>query len=248
MALSKINHTQLSNDFIDRIMSRVNGNAVKVFLAISRKTIGWHKDTDEISLTQLEAMTGLSRKTILSAVQMLIKADVITATASRGRGHSTTYSVNYIEKGGEIPPIDETKGGEIPPISPVKGGDIPPIKPLKGGKFPHTKESIKERVLKKGGNFTPPTLEQVEAYILEKHLRVNGKRFFDYFDAGEWIDGKGNPVRNWKQKLITWDRHEPEKKGEFNVEEERRKLALQFEEIKRRREERAKHDTGNAIY
>lgn len=49
-----------------------------------------------------------------------------------------------------------------------------------------------------------PTLEEVREYIREKDLDVDAERFFNFFEAGDWIDSKGNPVRNWKQKLITW--------------------------------------------
>ncbi len=66
---------------------------------------------------------------------------------------------------------------------------------------------------KKRQRFKPPTLEEVKAYISEKNLNVDAQRFFDYFEAGDWHDSKGNPVRNWKQKIITWAKHEPEKKG-----------------------------------
>lgn len=57
--------------------------------------------------------------------------------------------------------------------------------------------------------FTPPTLEEVKAYAKEANLNVDCDKFYTYFttpnDAGRtWIDSKGNPVKNWKQKLITW--------------------------------------------
>ena len=57
--------------------------------------------------------------------------------------------------------------------------------------------------------FTPPTLEQIKAYAKENGLNVDCEKFYTYFttpdDAGRtWIDSKGNPVKNWKQKLITW--------------------------------------------
>ena len=53
--------------------------------------------------------------------------------------------------------------------------------------------------------FVPPTLEEVEAYCKERKNNVDAKKFFDYFDAADWVDSKGNPVRNWKQKVITWE-------------------------------------------
>lgn len=60
--------------------------------------------------------------------------------------------------------------------------------------------------------FTPPTLDEVKAYCAERKSPVDPVRFFDYFQTGGWKDSKGNPVRNWKQKLITWEKHSPEKK------------------------------------
>lgn len=56
-------------------------------------------------------------------------------------------------------------------------------------------------------SFTPPTLEEVKAYIAERQCAqvVDAKKFFDYFETGGWHDSEGKPVRNWKQKLITWE-------------------------------------------
>ena len=52
-----------------------------------------------------------------------------------------------------------------------------------------------------------PTLAQVNGYIKEKSLGVNGWDFFEYFNAGDWYDSEGKPVLNWKQKLITWNKN-----------------------------------------
>jgi len=67
------------------------------------------------------------------------------------------------------------------------------------------KEKEKEKVLKGTKAFVPPTLDEVAAYCRERNSSVDPKRFYDYFTAGKWVDGKGQPVRNWKQKLITWE-------------------------------------------
>ena len=31
------------------------------------------------------------------------------------------------------------------------------------------------------------------------------KEFYEYFEAGEWVDSEGKPVISWKQKFITWE-------------------------------------------
>ena len=53
--------------------------------------------------------------------------------------------------------------------------------------------------------FVPPTLEDIKNYIQEKSLNVDAEKFFNYFEVGNWIDAKGNKVKNWKQKLLTWN-------------------------------------------
>ena len=50
-----------------------------------------------------------------------------------------------------------------------------------------------------------PTLEEIQDYIKQKDLKVDGKQFYDYFETGNWVDSKGNKVKNWKQKLLTWN-------------------------------------------
>lgn len=59
--------------------------------------------------------------------------------------------------------------------------------------------------------FVPPTLEEVTAYCKERKSSVDPKRFYDFFNAGHWIDSRGSPVKNWKQKLISWERDEKDK-------------------------------------
>jgi len=53
--------------------------------------------------------------------------------------------------------------------------------------------------------FKAPTLEEVQAYCRQRNNNVDAKKFFDYFDASGWVDSKGKPVLNWKQKVITWE-------------------------------------------
>lgn len=56
--------------------------------------------------------------------------------------------------------------------------------------------------------FVPPTLEEVKAYCKSRSSSVNPARFFEYYDEGGWVDSKGQPVKSWKQKLLTWEHKE----------------------------------------
>ena len=61
---------------------------------------------------------------------------------------------------------------------------------------------------KRTHSFVPPTLEEVEAYVRARGSPVDAQKFFDYFSEGKWVDSEGKPVRNWKQKIITWEKHD----------------------------------------
>ena len=71
--------------------------------------------------------------------------------------------------------------------------------------------------------FIPPSFEDIEKYILEKKLQVDAKKFYDYFTEGNWVDSNGKRVKNWKQKILTWNGYstkpKQEKKSNFNGRE-----------------------------
>lgn len=51
---------------------------------------------------------------------------------------------------------------------------------------------------------SPPPLSAVIEFFKEKGFSEElAKKAFDYYHAGEWKDGKGKPVLNWKQKMIS---------------------------------------------
>lgn len=93
-------------------------------------------------------------------------------------------------------------------------------------------KDIKKDIRKKK-TFTPPTLEEIETYCSQRGNKINPKTFYDYYTAGGWKDAKGNPVRNWKQKIITWEKHEPTDKGKVNKFNTFEQNTYDFEELER---------------
>lgn len=59
---------------------------------------------------------------------------------------------------------------------------------------------------KNSKKFVPPTLEEIENYCKEKNYNIDTQFFYEYFTEGNWVDSKGNKVKNWKQKIITWSK------------------------------------------
>jgi hypothetical protein len=60
--------------------------------------------------------------------------------------------------------------------------------------------------------FIPPTLDEIKEYCIKRNNNIDPKVFYDYYNTGNWIDAKGNKVKNWKQKIITWERQSPKQR------------------------------------
>jgi phage replication O-like protein O len=104
-------YTQVPDELFDELMAHLSGAELKVLLYIIRRTFGFKKDSDTISLNQickgittkkgevLDRGTGLSQNAVLSALKGLIakKAIVAKRNSSPEKGHEpTTYSLNII--------------------------------------------------------------------------------------------------------------------------------------------------------
>ena len=61
------------------------------------------------------------------------------------------------------------------------------------------------KTVKKKKVFKAPTLKQVQEYCKERKNSVDPKKFYDYFTVSNWVDSKGAKVKNWKQKIISWE-------------------------------------------
>jgi hypothetical protein len=80
----------------------------------------------------------------------------------------------------------------------------------------------KDSIGKNSIGYYKPRLEEITHYCLERHSKVDAKRFFDYYDANDWKDSKGKPITNWKQKLIAWETREDEKHKGFDGKQSKR--------------------------
>lgn len=51
-----------------------------------------------------------------------------------------------------------------------------------------------------------PTLDEVKAYCAERGNIVDAQRFFDFYEANGWCQGRGKPIRDWRAAVRTWER------------------------------------------
>jgi len=60
--------------------------------------------------------------------------------------------------------------------------------------------------------FIPPTLDEVRAYCQERNNDVDPEKFYDYYTANGWVQGKARkPIKDWKACVRTWERNEKQR-------------------------------------
>jgi len=73
-------YTFVPNVYFDEHLAELSGAEIKVLLAITRRTFGEQKESDEISLSQFERMTGLDRKSVIAGLRGLIQRGLVVQT------------------------------------------------------------------------------------------------------------------------------------------------------------------------
>jgi len=106
MSIFKPNFTQIPNVFLDNIMSELTEKELKVLLYIMRRTYGFSKGEDRISLTQfsdgiitrsgqiVDTGCGVSRSNVVLAIDMLLEKKLITKKESK-EGNLYGVNLNY---------------------------------------------------------------------------------------------------------------------------------------------------------
>ena len=164
-------------------------------------------DNWDYSIAGLTTLTKDGKASVMSALDELENGGYLRRTrVVNSKGQFEGYDYDIYENPYTEKPYSDFPNTEKPNTE----------KPYTGNRsqINTNKQNTKRRSTKKQSTeFVPPTLEEVKTYCKERKNNVDPKKFFDYFDASDWVDSKGNPVRNWKQKVITWESNQkPEEK------------------------------------
>ena len=57
----------------------------------------------------------------------------------------------------------------------------------------------------------PPTKQEMIDYAKQRNLNVDADWLWDYWSEGDWIKANGEPIRNWKQTMLTHHKCNEEK-------------------------------------
>jgi phage replication O-like protein O len=163
------NTTQIPNEVFDTLMSHLSGGELKVLLYICRRTFGFHKDSDSISLTQiskgittkagrvLDQGTGLSKRQVQRALRVLESRKVILIERKvdeTGLHEINTYRLNV--RGGDkmSPGIETSVSGRIgTSVSPGVETPVSTTKQSKQKKERQKKDNVVVAVAKDLENF-----------------------------------------------------------------------------------------------
>jgi hypothetical protein len=129
---SSPNYTPVPDELFDEQLADLSGAELKVLLYIIRRTFGFKKTQDNISLHQLlkgittkegsvmDRGTGLSKKTLLGTIKSLVEKHLILTERRRSKekgDEPTTYRLNIL---GETPDAKPTPRG----VKSTPGGGV----------------------------------------------------------------------------------------------------------------------------
>lgn len=72
-----VNSFQLPNSVIDELLADLTGAELKCYLYVLRKTKGWNKEEDAISVSQFMKVTGLSNRKVIDACERLVELGLL---------------------------------------------------------------------------------------------------------------------------------------------------------------------------
>src|SRR3990167_9572775 len=129
--------TPIANEIMDALIKiKLSDGERKILFTVIRKTYGWNKKEDKISLTQFQTATGLPRSNVCRSIKSLV-ARMILGSACNGTRESTKYwFTKHYEKW--LPsPITATSRQNRTRTSPISVKKVVP-------RIGHTKDNIQK--------------------------------------------------------------------------------------------------------
>jgi phage replication O-like protein O len=89
-------YTSIANEIMDALAKiRISGEAMQVLMFILRKTYGWNKKVDIISLSQFIRGTGLKKPAVCKAINKLTAMNLIGTQKDNDIGTSYCFNKHY---------------------------------------------------------------------------------------------------------------------------------------------------------
>lgn len=95
MGFTKPQYTQVPNELLDIYMRDMGEAELRVVLVAVRKTLGYHKQHDAISLTQFEKYTGMSRRSVINGIEQAVKRGLLKEVDADGYRGVKSYELIF---------------------------------------------------------------------------------------------------------------------------------------------------------
>jgi len=161
------------------------------------------QETNQVKATNQYLMNGLhwGKDRLQNAKKLLLSMGLIEEV--QGHKPDGTFGNRYIRI--------KTSTNPAPVASEPDSGEndrrAQPVNALTNNINALTKKKNKGDKKEPKKEFIPPTEQEVKDYVSLRKLNVDPVLFYNFFTDGNWIDSRGHPVKNWKQKILTWNSH-----------------------------------------
>jgi phage replication O-like protein O len=215
-------HTDIANELAEAFARlQLSGNQWRVLWVVIRKTYGWKKKEDRISLTQFEESTGLMRRHVHRALEELAERGIVTkngynSVTKIGNRYAITYG---LQKDYSLWKQAEKREQSVPKIG---NGSVPKIgtykrKERKGA--PPKNEKIENPLVFKISvpvpDPFPPLTPEMKNYATLKGYTGNLASMTEAFVLHH--QKKGDKFKSWLAAWQLWLRREleyhPERKA-----------------------------------
>jgi phage replication O-like protein O len=175
------------------------GQAFRLVLLVLRKTYGFQKKEDAISLSQMERETGIHHVRCSQLIKDLVLAQILTVSANIN-GIGKKYIFNKDFDSWDTLSANFNRKRKVKSTLSVKRN-------LPLAQTASTKETLTKEILQKKGSgiFRPPTIEEVAAYCLDRGNSVDPEKWLDHYTSNGWKVGK-NPMKDWMAAVRTWEK------------------------------------------
>lgn len=207
-------HTRIANEILEKVIaSGLNGTEITTLLLIWRKTYGYQKKEDEISLSQFCEAIPVSKETICNALSNLQLVKIIRLVKKgNSKKCSNLWAFNKDFDTWQL--VKKTKLVRF--CRPTSQDSTPPT----SQENLTYKRNIQKKIQKKG-NFVPPSLKELDDYInQQKYKGFTSQQWLNFYESKDWMIGK-NKLRNWKAAVRTWGNKYEQKAETFEQEMER---------------------------
>jgi hypothetical protein len=181
------NSFQVPNALVDDLMAELGGVELKCYLLVIRKTKGWSKEFDAISLSQFVTFTGAGKTAVINALKNLVDAGLLVRKV--GARNTSVYAINLFKN---------STSSESELVQKVNRTSSE-SEPVTSSESEHTKNNIKNTIQ----NTNKKNIQKKPAIFgLESH-------FEKFWSAGMRKVGKPQALKSFKSSYESYNAKYP---------------------------------------